>query len=913
MGGRCAAGARRRLAGGGRGRLRVRGASSSSSSSVGTSPPAATPQRSAPLRVAVVCGGPSAERGVSLNSARAVLDHAPRGARVEVYYVDTACVVWALPAHLLYCNTPSDFDFRLRRGGGALRVGSADDLGARLAGAGHPVLAFGCVHGEFGEDGQLAAALERHGVPVVGTGAAESRHAFDKADGLASAGAAGFCTLPRVVLAAEDACDHARRLAEWLGSLGEDPSRAKLVVKPAVGGSSIGVGIARGVLEASERARDILERGGGGRAIVEIFAEGAREFTVIVLDGADGPVALVPTEVDLVGAAGRGAGGDGPAGVVDDDAAIFTYRRKYLPTRTVDYHTPPRFPAPVIEAVRRLAVRLFGELGLRDFARFDGFLLPPGSDMARAVGGSGRHGDLGALGTLAFIDVNIVSGMEQTSFLFQQAAASGISHAVTLHAILASACRRYTHLPQTEPPASATALAPGCRPVFVLFGGSTSERQVSLMSGTNAWLKMLGEQGICPKPFLLVPEPRGAGTAELGERAVCALSYEAVLRHTVEEVLDTVERKLPDLHAEVVAATRADVAASLGLVPTAAELPRRLSVDAFVREARESGASVFIAVHGGPGEDGKLQAKLEAAGVPFTGPGSRASRICMDKAATGATIAALEDRGVTATPKRVVPIIELVSRPAGELWAELRQELGSPPNLCIKPNTDGCSTGVVRLECSNDLRTYAAALASGAPRLDPGTLSARHAAVEMPLPAPTELLVEPFVETAAVTVNTSSKGGEQLAVEGASKWIECTVGVVGARDAMLALAPSVTLRESGSVLSLEEKFQGGTGVNLTPPPPEVLLPEALDAAKQRVELVAGKLGLAGFSRIDCFVHAETGELIVVEANTVPGLTPSTVLFHQTLAEDPPMTPRAFFSHVVRLAEQDDRSKDSCAA
>ena len=51
------------------------------------------------------------------------------------------------------------------------------------------------------------------------------------------------------------------------------------------------------------------------------------------------------------------------------------------------------------------------------------------------------------------------------------------------------------------------------------------------------------------------------------------------------------------------------------------------------------------------------------------------------------------------------------------------------------------------------------------------------------------------------------------------------------------------------------------------------------------------------------MHRETGEVKVIEVNTVPGMTPSTVLFHQALAEDPPLAPEQFFRKAVDLALQ----------
>ena len=41
--------------------------------------------------------------------------------------------------------------------------------------------------------------------------------------------------------------------------------------------------------------------------------------------------------------------------------------------------------------------------------------------------------------------------------------------------------------------------------------------------------------------------------------------------------------------------------------------------------------------------------------------------------------------------------------------------------------------------------------------------------------------------------------------------------------------------------------------------------------------------------------------MIIEANTVPGMTPSTVLFHQALAARPPMEPAEFLARAVRLA------------
>lgn len=79
----------------------------------------------------------------------------------------------------------------------------------------------------------------------------------------------------------------------------------------------------------------------------------------------------------------------------------------------------------------------------------------------------------------------------------------------------------------------------------------------------------------------------------------------------------------------------------------------------------------------------------------------------------------------------------------------------------------------------------------------------------MPNPPPKTLIFEPFIETDEVTfssepVNDSSR----LTWKGDSEWIEVTVGVVGKYGEMHSLSPSITVKQTGDILSLEEKFQG---------------------------------------------------------------------------------------------------------
>ena len=66
--------------------------------------------------------------------------------------------------------------------------------------------------------------------------------------------------------------------------------------------------------------------------------------------------------------------------------------------------------------------------------------------------------------------------------------------------------------------------------------------------------------------------------------------------------------------------------------------------------------------------------------------------------------------------------------------------------------------------------------------------------------------------------------------------------------------------------------------------------EVVEKIKGRIGELAEKLGIKGYSRIDAFVNIKAGDLQIIEINTLPGLTPSTVLYHQALAEDTPIFP-----------------------
>lgn len=112
---------------------------------------------------------------------------------------------------------------------------------------------------------------------------------------------------------------------------------------------------------------------------------------------------------------------------------------------------------------------------------------------------------------------------------------------------------------------------------------------------------------------------------------------------------------------------------------------------------REGYSRVFIALHGGHGEDGTVQGALELMGIPYTGSGVMASALAMDKVRT---------KMVWAAAGIPTPRYEVID--AGSDWAGVANRLGLP--LIVKPARDGSSIGLTKVMKVADLpQAYAVA------------------------------------------------------------------------------------------------------------------------------------------------------------------------------------------------------------
>lgn len=130
--------------------------------------------------------------------------------------------------------------------------------------------------------------------------------------------------------------------------------------------------------------------------------------------------------------------------------------------------------------------------------------------------------------------------------------------------------------------------------------------------------------------------------------------------------------------------------------------PLELSTEALPESIRADRSIVFPALHGSFGEDGQLQALLEAAGIHYCGSDAAASRLCMDKAATKAIA-----RGL----KIAVPEALTFDGARAPLADEVIGQLGR--SLVVKPADRGSSVGLHFAEHRSALGAALASIHAG--------------------------------------------------------------------------------------------------------------------------------------------------------------------------------------------------------
>jgi len=270
------------------------------------------------VRVAVVSGGLSHERDVSVRSGRRLTEALLRGG--------LSVEDWDVDERFMRLLTDHDAD-----------------------------VAFVALHGGSGENGTVQALLELASVPYVGSTAGACRGAYDKAIAKTRMADAGVCTPPWVTLPSSIFREVG---PQNLYSLVDSVIGLPLVVKPVAGGSALGVTVVRE--EADLPGALVQAYAYGSDVLLEAHVEGL-EVTVPVVDLGDGPRALAPMLIEL------------PEGTTYD------YQARYDASSRVRYTSLPDDSDLLdVPALKRVAEQVHGLLGLRDLSRVDVLVQPDG-------------------------------------------------------------------------------------------------------------------------------------------------------------------------------------------------------------------------------------------------------------------------------------------------------------------------------------------------------------------------------------------------------------------------------------------------------------------------------------------------------------------------------------------------------
>ena len=327
------------------------------------------------MNILVLAGGLSPERNVSLSSGRLITEALRRrghSVRMRDVYMDVdetwdgdwddGEVIWADP------STSPDLELLKKETGNRAALIGEGILGLCKAAD----VVFLALHGAMGENGQLQATLDVHGVKYTGSGYAGSLLAMDK-------------DISKKLLRSADI-----RTPDWLkvdtGSL-IDTKRIiaalglPAVVKPCSCGSSVGVSI---INTEAELERAIKEAGAFERFVLVERKITGRELTCAFVDGrALPPVEIIPK------------------------SGFYDYKNKYVAGATEEI-CPADLPTEVAERLYAVTAKGFETLMLRGYARFDYIL----------------DGD----GVLWCLEANTLPGMTPTSLLPREAAAAGMSY-----------------------------------------------------------------------------------------------------------------------------------------------------------------------------------------------------------------------------------------------------------------------------------------------------------------------------------------------------------------------------------------------------------------------------------------------------------------------------------------------------
>ena len=223
----------------------------------------------------------------------------------------------------------------------------------------------------------------------------------------------------------------------------------------------------------------------------------------------------------------------------------------------------------------------------------------------------------------------------------------------------------------------------------------------------------------------------------------------------------------------------------------------------------------FLCMHGKMGEDGTLQGFLEMIGLPYIGSGVWSSALAMDKAKSKLFY---ENAGIQ------TPVSVTLYSPDDMSVEDILSTVGE--SCVVKPATEGSALGVYIVKGADEVKD----------------------AIEKAFELDSEVLVETFV-----------------------KGTELTIAVLG--NEQLEALPVIQIVPRNEFYDFESKYAPGGSQHLCPAP---LNAEATEKVQAMAKAAHSVLGCSGISRSD-FIMDENGEFWILETNTLPGMTETSLL------------------------------------
>jgi len=292
--------------------------------------------------------------------------------------------------------------------------------------------------------------------------------------------------------------------------------------------------------------------------------------------------------------------------------------------------------------------------------------------------------------------------------------------------------------------------------------------------------------------------------------------------------------------------------------------PRELSF----HDLAEACDVVFIALHGRPGEDGALQKNLESVGLPYNGSGIESSKLTINKFETNEQ---LLKNGFLVARHSLANINEW-NKDSSSFAKDILKNFSLP--LIAKPVDDGCSSAVKKITNEAELGAFAGLIFRKDEDLMAKEAGLLHLKLKEEFPRKQQFLIEELIQKKDSVHFIEITGGLLTRVNDNG---ERVYEIFEASEAL----------SEGDVLSLEEKFLAGEGQNITPARYALEPTERQrisDLVKAEFKRAAEVLNIEGYARIDAFVRIFKDarvEIIFIEVNSLPGMTPATCIFHQS--------------------------------